>query len=150
MKVTQRGLAASLLLLLPLLGGCGGSDGRGAKLAPVKGRVIYKNEGVTAASIFFQPDAAKGNSGSMASAILQEDGSFTMETYPKGNGVAPGAYKVTLELGRRSDKALDKFRKVDTTPLKFDVPEEGLTDLVIDLSKYAQEEKDTKETKKGK
>jgi hypothetical protein len=150
MKVMQRGLAASLLLMLPLLGGCGGSDGRGAKLAPVKGRVIYKNEGVTAASIFFLPDDAKGNNGSMASAILQEDGSFTMETYPKGSGVAPGAYKVKLDLGRRTDKELDKYRKAETTPLSFDVAEEGLTDLLIDLSKAVKEDKDTKNAKGGK
>ncbi len=144
MKVMKRGLAASLLLVLPLPGGCGGSDGRGAKLAPVKGRVIYKNEGVTAASIFFLPDAAKGNNGSMASAILQEDGSFTLETYPKGNGVAPGAYKVKLDLGRRKDKELDKYRTVETSPLRYDVPDEGLSDLLIDLSKDVKEDKDAK------
>jgi hypothetical protein len=131
----KRGLAAGLLLLLSLLCGCGGSDGSGARLAPVKGRVIYKNQGVTAAEIYFLPDADKGNQGAMASAILQEDGSFTMSTYPRGDGVAPGAYKVTLGLGRRTEKELNKFRKVETTPLKVDVPEEGLTDLVFDLSK---------------
>jgi hypothetical protein len=149
MRHTQRGLAASLLLLLPLLCGCG-SDGRGAKLAPVTGRVIYKNEGVSAASIYFLPDAEKGNNGSMATAILQMDGSFTMETYPKGNGVAPGAYKVTIDLGRRKEKDLDKYRKVETTPLSYEVPEEGLKNLVIDLSKEIKDEKDDKDTKKGK
>jgi hypothetical protein len=40
---------------------------------------------------------------------------------------------VTLGLGRRQDKDLDKYRKAETTPLKFEVPEEGLTDLEIDL-----------------
>jgi hypothetical protein len=137
MKLMQRGLAATLFLMLPLVCGCG-SDGRGARLAPVTGRVIYKNEGVSAASIYFLPDAEKGNNGSMATAILQLDGSFTMDTYPKGNGVAPGAYKVTLDLGRRKEKDLDKYRKVETTPLSYDVPEEGLKDLVIDLSKDAK------------
>jgi hypothetical protein len=127
---TQRRLAAGLLLVF--LCGCGSSDS--TKLAPVTGRVIYKNQGVTAAEIYFLPDADKGNQGTMASAILQEDGSFTMVTHPKGNGVAPGAYKVTLGLGRRQDKELLKYRRVETTPLKFEVPEEGLTDLVIDLS----------------
>jgi hypothetical protein len=149
MKLTQRSLAATLLFMLPLLCGCG-SDGRGAKLAPVTGRVIYKNEGVSAASIYFLPDAEKGNSGSMATAILQADGSFTMETYPKGNGVAPGAYKVTLDLGRRMEKDLDKYRKVETTPLSYEVPEEGLKSLMIDLSKEIKDDKDTKDAKKGK
>jgi hypothetical protein len=134
MKLIHRGLAATSLLVLAFLCGCGGSDGRGAKLAPVKGRVIFKNEGVTAANIYFMPDAAKGNNGTMASSVLQTDGSFTMSTYPRGDGVAPGAYKVTLDLGRRKEKELDKYRNVETTPLKYDVPEEGLEDLIIDLS----------------
>ncbi len=150
MNHIQRGLTASLLLMLPFLSGCGGSDGTGAKLAPVTGRVIFKSQGVTAASIYFHPDTSKGNSGAMASAILQEDGSFTMTTYPKGDGVAPGAYKASLDLGRRQEKELDKYRKVDTTPLKFDVPEEGLKNLVIDLSADHGDAKDAKTTKGSK
>jgi hypothetical protein len=132
---TKRGKAAGLLFLMALLGGCGGSDGGGARLAPARGRVIFKGEGVSAANIYFMPDADKGNNGAMASAILQEDGSFDMETYPKGKGVAPGAYKVTLDLGRRRDKELDRFRRVETTPLKVEVSEEGDTNLLFDLSK---------------
>jgi hypothetical protein len=143
MILMQRGLAASLLLMLAFLCGCG-SDGRGARLVPVTGRVIFKNEGVTAANIFFLPDAAKGNNGTMASAILQTDGSFTMETYPKGEGVAPGAYKVTLDLPHRKEAELAMFRKVETTPLSFDVPEEGLKDLVIDLGAESARAKDAK------
>ena len=131
----QRGKVTGLVFLLALLSGCGGSDGRGGKLAPVSGRVLYKGQAVTAASIYFLPDADRGNNGSMGSAILQEDGSFTVTTYPKGDGVAPGSYKVTLDLGRRPEKELDKYRKVETTPLKVDVPEEGVTDLEWDLSK---------------
>lgn len=134
MTLMHHGKAAALLFLLALLGGCGRSDGPSGKLAPVTGRVIYKDQGVTAAEIYFLPDADKGNNGTMAAAVLQEDGTFTMTTYPRGDGVLPGAYKVTLGLGRRNDKALEKYRKVDTTPLAFEVPEEGLTDLVIDLS----------------
>jgi hypothetical protein len=130
----KRGLAASVLFPLLLLCGCGGSDGSGAKLAPVKGRVIYKNEAVFGSNIYFMPDADRGNQGAMATAILQKDGSFTMSTYPKGDGVAPGAYKVTVDLPRRPEEELKKFRRVETTPLKVDVPEEGLTELVFDLS----------------
>jgi hypothetical protein len=134
----QRGKAVGLLLLV-FLAGCGGSDGRSAKLAPVSGRVLYKDQAVTAAEIYFLPDAEKGNNGTMGSAVLQEDGSFTITTYPKGNGVAPGAYKVTLGLGRRSDKELNKYRRVETTPLEVEVPEEGLSDLVLDLSNPKKE-----------
>ncbi len=146
MNHVRRGLAASLLLIVSFLCGCSGSDGGGAKLAPVTGRVIFKNEGVTAAEIYFLPDKAKGNNGPMATAVLQQDGSFTMNTYPK-DGVAPGAYKVTLGLGRRQEKELEKFRKVETTPLSYDVPEAGLKDLLIDLSKDFGDTKDSKDAK---
>jgi hypothetical protein len=119
-----------LLLLTCLLGGsgCGGPN-----LVPVRGKVIYQNEPVTAAEIYFLPDQAKGSTGVMASSILQEDGTFTMRTHPHGDGVIPGAYKVTVSLGRRVGKALDKYRRGDKTPLAIEVPAEGLTDLVLEL-----------------
>jgi hypothetical protein len=127
----QRGIGLFFVALL--LGGCGGGDGSAAKVAPVTGKVLFKNQAVTAAEIYFMPDAEKGNNGIMGSAILQEDGSFRITTHPKGDGVSPGAYKVTLGLGRRQDKELKKYRDVNTTPLSYDVPEEGLLDLVIEL-----------------
>jgi hypothetical protein len=118
-------------LLLVCLAGCRGSSR--PHLAPVKGRVLFKDEPVTAADIFFIPDASRGNEGSLASSVLQEDGSFTLTTHPHGDGVMPGAYKVTLSLGRRPEKELNKYRQVQTTPLEYTVPAEGLPDLVIKL-----------------
>jgi hypothetical protein len=123
-------------LLVLLFSGC--SDGSPTKLAPVTGRVTYKNQAVTAAEIYFNPDAQKGNQGEMGSSFLAEDGTFSIATYhPKGprTGVVPGAYKVTLGLGRRPEKDLVKFRTVQATPLTIEVPEEGLSDVVIDLDK---------------
>lgn len=115
------------------LAGCGGADGGGPALAPVTGRVTFKNEGVTAATLNFLPDAEKGNRGQMATAVLQLDGSFTLETYPKGAGVLPGAYKVTVLTGRRPEPELAKYRDVKTTPLSVDVPAEGLKEYQIEL-----------------
>ncbi|MGH7173217.1 MAG: hypothetical protein ACRELF_13085, partial [Gemmataceae bacterium] len=74
-----------------------------------------------------------GNEGSMASSVLQVDGSFTLTTHPHGDGVIPGAYKVTLALGRRPEKELNKYRRVETTTLEYTVPAEGLPDLLIEL-----------------
>jgi hypothetical protein len=128
----MRALSAGILFLA-FLSGCGSSDGSGPKLAPVTGRVIFKNEAVTAAEIYFIPDAEKGNRGEMATAILQADGSFTMETYPKGTGVIPGAYKVKFNLGRRAEKELQPYRDAKTTPLSIDVPEQGIEGYVIEL-----------------
>jgi hypothetical protein len=126
-------LLMACVLSFVLLCGCTSSDGKGPKLTPVSGRVIFKNEGVTAAEIYFVPDAEKGNRGEGAQAIIQEDGSFKMETYPKGEGVIPGAYKIKLGLGRRPDKELDKYRDVKTTPLTIDVTDKPIEGYVIEL-----------------
>jgi hypothetical protein len=131
--ILSRKSAGWLTLLAVVLCGCGGSDGSKGKLAPVTGRVLFKGEGVTAAEIFFHPDQSRGNEGLLGTSVLQEDGSFTITTEGIGTGVRPGAYKVTLGLSRRPEKELNKFRNVKTTPLKYDVPEGGLTDLEIVL-----------------
>jgi hypothetical protein len=105
-------------------------------LAPVTGRVTFHNEAITAAEIYFHPDAKAGNRGDMASALIGADGAFTITTPgPKGprDGVVPGAYKVTLGLGRRNEKELARFKAVQTTPLSIEVPEQGLRDIVVDL-----------------
>jgi len=125
-----------LILFVVVLCGCSGSDGSKSRLAPVSGRVLFKDEGVTAGEIYFMPNLEKGTQGDMASALLQEDGSFTMETYKVGKGVQPGSYKVTIVLGRRPEKELVKFRDIKTTPLTKEVPEEGLSNLVIKLDDY--------------
>jgi hypothetical protein len=135
MRPLQRAGAAGLLCFVSLLAGCS-KDGPGARVVPVSGRVTFKNEAVSAAEIFFLPDAKKGNQGEMGSAILQADGSFTITTISDGRtipGIAPGAYKVTFGLGRRPEKELAKYRNVLTTPLSIDVPEEGLDDVLFEL-----------------
>ncbi len=127
------GVVSAGMLAAFMVTGCSSSDGAGPKLAPVTGRVTFKNEAVTASNLYFLPDAEKGNRGEMATAILQADGSFVMETYPKGKGVVPGAYKITLDLGRRSEKELKPYRDVKTTPLSVEVPEQGLENYTIEL-----------------
>ena len=132
MRVPHRFAILSLIALLAVgLAGCRANPK--PKLAPVKGRVVFQDQAVTAADIYFIPDASKGNEGSMASSVLQEDGSFTLSTHPLGDGAMPGAYKVMLSLGRRPEKELNKYRRVETTPLEYTVPAEGLTDLLIKL-----------------
>jgi hypothetical protein len=139
---------AACTLFVAILSGCHSSDGTGPKLTPVSGRVIFNNEAVTAASIYFIPDAEKGNRGEMASAILQTDGSFVMETYPKGAGVLPGAYKVKLDLGRRAEKELQPYRDVKTTPLSIDVSDQPIEGKVFELVEIKKDK--GKENDKGK
>ena len=138
MKRMRRPLSFAAILCLALLCGCA-NDGAGIKLAPVTGRVTFKNQAFTPGEIFFTPDEAKGTQGEPGNALLKpEDGTFTITTLgPKGlrDGVAPGSYRVTVGLGRRPDKELAKYRSAKTTPLSIEVPEEGYADIVVDLDK---------------
>jgi hypothetical protein len=134
MRIRDRVRRLALVGVLVFLGaGCAGGDGPKPKLAPVRGRVVFKGEPLAGAEIYFRPDASRGNQGKMASGAVLLDGSFTMFTSPDEEGVMPGAYKVTLGLGRRSEKELVKYRAVETTRLECSVPDEGKTDVVFVL-----------------
>lgn len=117
-----------LLAALLLAAGCGGP-----KLVPVTGRVLFKGEPLTAGSIWFHPAEGSARPDEKASCQLQLDGSFKMRTYPYGNGVPPGSYKVTLspELANRIKRPL--LADPAKTPLAIDVPREGVKGHVIEV-----------------
>src|SRR5579885_3794759 len=91
--------ASAVLLALAAASGCGDRP----KLVTVTGKVVHKGEPLTAGSIIFHPDAGNSYQKDKPSSLLQLDGSFTMKTFPFGDGVPPGKYKVTLapELANR-------------------------------------------------
>jgi hypothetical protein len=127
-KVMRR--IAWLGVLALAVAGCGG----GPKLVPVKGRVVYANgQPVTAASVSFTPDAATGNNAILATGLLAEDGTFTLRTYPHGDGAMIGSYRVTVALGFGATRKLAKYTRLKDTPLRIDVPAEGRTGLVLTL-----------------
>lgn len=138
LPLPARAIVLSLLTLLPA--GC--SRG-GPELVKVTGRVQYADgRPVTAASIVFTPDgrvsgdrpAGEGADQLGATSLLAEDGTFSLRSYPHGDGAMVGRYKVTVSLGRGANtKALAEYTRVSTTKLKVDVPPQGLTDLVITL-----------------
>lgn len=116
------------LALLALLAGCGERP----KLVPATGRMTHKGQPLTAGSVIFVPDAGNAWAKDNPSSLLQTDGSFTMKTFPFGDGVAPGKYKVTLDpalAGRIRQPALSK---ADKTPWSVEVPQTGKTDIVFD------------------
>ena len=123
-----RVLAAVLLGVA--VAGCGAGK---PKLAPVTGKVTHKNEPLSAGSIWFTPDAGNPYQGDKPSCQLQLDGSFTMRTYPHGEGVPPGDYKVTLspELAGRIKKP--EYGDPAKTPLKLTVPDGGVKEHVFDV-----------------
>lgn len=129
MRPIRRTMLLGLFLVGALVAGCGNKP----TLVSVTGKLMHKGQPLTAGSLYFHP--AEGNSykGEKPSCLLALDGSFTMRTYPYGNGVPPGAYKVTLasELAnriRRPDYADPK-----KTPLSVTVPDSGLTDQVFEV-----------------
>jgi len=133
-----RAAVIALLALLPA--GCGRG---GPELVKVTGRVQYADgRPVTAASIVFTPEGAgkeskppgEGTEQLGATSLLAQDGSFSLRSYPHGDGAMVGRYKVTVSLGRGANtKSLAEYTRVGTTKLAIDVPPQGLTDLVITL-----------------
>lgn len=93
----------------------------------VTGYVEMAGEPVTAGAIYFHPDESNVYLEDKPSSLLQLDGSFTIKTYPFGDGVPPGAYKVTLspELATRLKKP--KYGNANETPWSIDVPESDLS-----------------------
>ena len=66
------------------------------KLVRVSGKITFKGQPLTAGSINFHPASTNTFTKDNPSSILQEDGSFNMKTFPYGDGVSPGDYKITL------------------------------------------------------
>lgn len=121
-------------LLGLILGGCGD---KGPDLVPVTGKLL-DNQGkpVFPGSIWFVVDGTTSSStpvGLDASGMLQEDGSFTIRTYPHGEGAMVGRYRVTLSLGAGSSPKLAKYAGTRTSTILVDVPKTGVTDLIIRL-----------------
>jgi hypothetical protein len=122
-------VAASLVLTALAMCGCGEKP----KLVEVTGRVVHKGQPLTAGSIWFHPNADNPYRGEKPSCQLALDGAFVMRTYPYGEGVPPGSYKVSLspELAKRIK--LPAYGDPAKTPLKIEVPEDGIEDLVFEV-----------------
>lgn len=119
-----------LVGLLGMMSGCGQS---GPELASVSGKVIVDGNPVTGGAIIFCPDSANSFAQDRPSSLLNLDGTFMMKTYPFGEGVAPGRYKVILapELASRLKKP--KYAHPDQTPWEIEVPETGVTNHTFEV-----------------
>lgn len=113
------------------IAGCGSGDR--PKLVPVVGIVTMDSKPLTAGSINLYPDSSNAYTKDKPSSLLQLDGSFSIKTYPFGDGVPPGKYKATLapELATRIKRP--KYSKPDETPWSLEVPDSGLTDLKLEV-----------------
>src|SRR5438128_2343019 len=113
-----------LIVLFLFCAGLSACQGPAApKLVPVAGQVKYKQRPLSGATICFIPDITKGNrDGQQATGQTAQDGSFTLQTYPHGDGAMVGFYKVTCIVF--GGVALpQKYRNATQTPLIVEVKE---------------------------
>lgn len=129
-RVSRRLAATGLGVVAALLVGCGGEK---PQLVAVTGKVTHKGEPVTAGSIIFHPEAGGAYQKDKPSSLLQLDGSFTMKTFPFGDGVSPGTYKVTLAPELAGRLKMPRYADPAKTPWSIEVPAAGVTDKVFEV-----------------
>ncbi|MEZ6139819.1 MAG: hypothetical protein R3B84_04530 [Zavarzinella sp.] len=110
--------------------GCGESA---PKLVSVTGKVVFNNQPVTAGSIFLHPEAANTYQKDKPSSLLQLDGGFKFKTFPFGDGVPPGKYRVVLapEVANRLKKP--DYANPEKTPWQLNVPESGVQNIILEV-----------------
>jgi hypothetical protein len=81
-----------LITVLAACSGCGKSEGVGAPLIPVKGKVTYKGQPLAQGTVTFESQ----DSGKRAMGKLHADGTFVMSTYKQGDGVVAGEHSVII------------------------------------------------------
>jgi hypothetical protein len=113
-------ISMASVVLLGLFTGCGPASGTLAPLIQVKGKVTYKGQPVTQGMIRFEPDGY----GRMATGKIESDGSFTLSTLGKDDGVVAGTHKVFIT-------GTAPAGKKDLIPKKY--TQAGSTDLVAEV-----------------
>jgi hypothetical protein len=123
-------------LLLVGTAGCGGGE-EPPKMAPVSGKVVWRQTPLAGLTVEFLPHPDKGNPKAfVARGVTGEDGSFTLSTHLDrvGNqrGAQPGWYKVRF-VGYGGSQVPAAYQSITETPLEIEVPEEGLTNIVLTI-----------------
>ena len=114
------------------LAGCGDSR---PKLVPARGTLTRAGQPVVGGSLTFHPVSGTLEKGDRPSCQLQGDGSFTAATYPYGDGVIPGQYKVTLSQDLAGRVKHPECADPKKTSLEITVPDSGVTDAKLALEK---------------
>jgi hypothetical protein len=105
-------------LALTVVGGCGKSK---PAETVVRGQILYRGEPVSCGLIVFAPNPDRGSDGPMATATLNDDGSFTL-TAPDGKSVAPGWYRIAVAPKAGSVRVPTADRPYPGLPAKYRNP----------------------------
>jgi hypothetical protein len=131
---------SQILRVLPLvfLVGCGGTN-----MGQVSGTVTHKGKPVSPGVIQFYPEG-----GPMAFGGLDKDGRFTLTTKNPGDGALAGTHRVCVlpfipgagdtgpgkpPIDYDPKNIPEKYRSVDTTPLKVEVLAGKRIEVVLEL-----------------
>lgn len=138
-------LFASLVLGLGMLAGC---ESSGPTTIEVRGTVTFQGRPLEGGSITFQPiNVSDGGPMRPAVGDIEADGTYTLTTFKKGDGVPPGEYAVAITslIGappaseweeappKRESRIPLKFNQADTSGLTASVPENSRGTLTIDF-----------------
>ncbi len=127
----MRCLFLAVACVATALVGCGG---KGApKLAPVTGKVTQQGTGLSAGVVYFYPATGNTWTGEPPTSQLQLDGGFTISTYPHGEGVPPGDWKVTLSPALAGRIKRPDYADRNKTPWSLKVPDEGVKDHTFEV-----------------
>jgi hypothetical protein len=105
-------------LALTVAGGCGKSK---PAETVVRGQILYRGEPVSGGLIVFAPNPDRGSDGPVATATLNDDGSFTL-TAPDGKPVAPGWYRIAVAPKAGSVRVPTADRPYPGLPAKYRNP----------------------------
>ena len=114
-------------------------------LAPLSGKVLYKNEPLKFGGVMFQPEA-----GQPSHAAIQADGSFTLSTFRDGDGATVGKNLVRItcfpsqqpagestasqgEVATGGSLIPTRYNDFNTSALVIEVPASGNDNVVIEL-----------------
>ena len=103
------------------------------KLVKVAGKLTHNGKPLTAGSIYFHPAQKNSFTKDNPSSILQEDGAFNMKTFPYGDGIPCGEYKITLAPQLASRILLPNLSDLNKSKFTITVPEDGIENLVLDV-----------------
>lgn len=118
-----------LATCIAALAGCGSKP----KLVAVTGKVSHGSRAVTGGSVWFHPEGGNEGKSERMSGQLQTDGTFTVRTFPHGDGIPPGKYHVTLSPDLAARAGASRYGEAAKSPWSVDVPESGLTNLALEI-----------------